>query len=88
MRTKTIWRAWLLAAAAALGTAGAAPAQLEYAKPDFSLPLPLYSTQPEWGGLYVAGGYVMYRQSNPLRPQLVMVLCSEAGMLKAAIGSR
>lgn len=73
MRTKTIWRAWLLTAAAVLGTAGAAPAQFEYAKPDWSLPVPLYSTQPEWGGLYFAGGFAFYRQTNPLREQLVAI---------------
>lgn len=40
-----------------------------YAPPAFQLPYPLYSTRPEAGGLYMAGSYVMYQQSNPLQSQ-------------------
>jgi hypothetical protein len=77
MRNQTIKRtAWLLAAWALLTPgrlwAGADDAA-GYAPPDFQLPLPLYSTRPEAGGLFVDGGYVMYRQSNPLREQLVAI---------------
>ncbi len=61
MRGKTIWRAGLLAAWAALAP-GVAWAQIEavgYAPPDVQWPFPLYSTHPEAGGPFVMGGFVM-----------------------------
>jgi len=80
MRGKTICRAWLLATWAAL-VPGVASAQFStgYAPPDSAwtpttapnVPLPLYSTHPEEGGLFLAGKYVMYRQTNPLENQAV-----------------
>lgn len=45
----------------------------EYAPPDMpvqgGLPLPLYSTRPEAGGLYLAAEFVMFRQTVPLHSQ-------------------
>jgi hypothetical protein len=82
MRGKTMRRAWLLAAwlalapglARAQGWLGGSPAPAsDYAPPDPVVPLPLYSTRPEAGGLYAAGSYVMYRQTNPLKDQTIAV---------------
>ncbi len=76
MRTKSVWRAGLLAALAALAP-GAALAQIpgglagDYSPPDHQLPYPLYSNRPDVGGLFVTGGYVMYEQSNPIKDQPV-----------------
>jgi len=75
MRGKTIWQAGLLAAWAALAP-GVASAQIEavgYAPPDVQWPFPLYSTHPEAGGPYFMGGFVMYRQTNPIQNQSVAV---------------
>jgi hypothetical protein len=46
-------------------------AQYDYSPADPALPLPLYSTQPGLGGLYVSGDFVFFHQSNPLRQQQV-----------------
>jgi hypothetical protein len=43
----------------------------DYAPPDCPLPLPLYSTNPAAGGFYIAGEWVMFRQTNPLHSQTV-----------------
>src|SRR4051812_1369008 len=73
MRRKIICRMWLLSALSVL-VPGMAWAQVpDYAPPDPVIPLPLYSTQPAMGGLYAAGSYVMLRQTNPLRDQLIAV---------------
>jgi hypothetical protein len=84
----TVGRAWVLVALAALTPRGAfaqfvnspggqgAGASIgpDYAPPaNLDLPLPLFSTNPASGGLYLSGGYVMYQQTNPLRDQLVAV---------------
>jgi hypothetical protein len=42
-----------------------------YSPPDMQVPLPLYSNRPEAGGLFLAGSYVMYQQTNPLKSQPV-----------------
>jgi len=78
MHNKSIWRALLLTALAALTTAGAGRAQPQnfgedYAPPDTVFPFPLGSTHPEEGGLYLGTEAVMYRQTNPLKQQLVAV---------------
>jgi hypothetical protein len=73
MRKMSFWRAWLLTALTALAP-GLAAAQ-DYAPPDLGgglrggLPVPLYSTRPEDGGLFTAASYVMYRQTNPIKDQ-------------------
>ncbi|MHB1423056.1 MAG: hypothetical protein ACYC3I_07655 [Gemmataceae bacterium] len=80
MRIKSVWRAGVLAALAALAVLapGKTLAQESwpqggfatgYAPPAVQLPYPLYSTHPEAGGLFVAASYVMYNQTNPLRGQ-------------------
>ena len=78
MHNKSIGRALLLTALAALTTAGAGRAQPQnfgedYAPPDVVFPFPLGSTHPEEGGLYLASEFVSYRQTNPLKDQLVAV---------------
>jgi hypothetical protein len=73
MHNKSIGRAWLLAALAVLAP-GAAYAQgiaEDYAPADPVLPFPLYSTHPEAGGLFTFGEFVIFRQTNPLKSQVV-----------------
>jgi len=78
MRIKSVWGAGVLAALAALTVLapGKTLAQESwpqggfatgYAPPAVPLPYPLYNTHPEVGGLFIAGSYVMYNQTNPLR---------------------
>jgi hypothetical protein len=80
MRIKSVWGAGVLAALATLtvlapGTTLAQESWPQggfatgYAPPAVQLPYPLYSTHPEYGGLFVAGSYIMYNQTNPLRGQ-------------------
>jgi hypothetical protein len=80
MRIKSVWGAGVLAALAALtvlapGTTLAQESWPQggfatgYAPPAVPLPYPLYSTHPELGGLFIAGSYVMYHQTNPLQGQ-------------------
>lgn len=82
MRSKSVWGAGVLAALAALTalSPGRAVAQslwpeggfaTGYAPPAVQLPYPLYSTHPEIGGLFIAGSYIMYHQTNPLQSQPV-----------------
>src|SRR5262245_46318515 len=72
MRTSSKWGAWLLTALAGLAP-GAASGQ-EYAPPDFQLPIPIYHTHPEVGGLYTYYSFAMYRQNNPIKSQTVAVI--------------
>jgi hypothetical protein len=66
----TVWRAWVLAALAALAPGGAFAQDTDYAPPaNLNLPLPLYSTNPARGGFFFSVGYVMYNQTNPIRDQ-------------------
>jgi hypothetical protein len=44
-----------------------------YAPPDPNLPLPLYTTHPEQGGFFINGGFVMFRQTNPIGNQTIAV---------------
>ena len=80
MRIKSVWGAGVLAALAALTVLapGKTLAQESwpqggfatgYAPPAVPLPYPLYSTHPEVGGLFIAGSYIMYNQTNPLSGQ-------------------
>lgn len=76
MHSKSICRALLLTALAALASAGAVHAQPQtfgedYAPADPVWPLPLFSTHPEAGGFYAAGEFVSYRQTNTLKNQEV-----------------
>ncbi len=80
MHSKSIWRVVLLSASAAL-VLGAGPARAQigepqvfgedYAPADPVWPFPIGSTHPEDGGLYVAAGFASYRQTNPLKEQVV-----------------
>ncbi len=73
MHNKSIRRAWLLAALAVLAP-GAAFAQgiaEDYAPADPTFPFPLYSTHPEAGGLFTFGEALIFRQTNPLKSELV-----------------
>ncbi len=45
----------------------------DYAPPDVVFPFPLGSTHPEEGGLYLATEFIAYRQTNPLKDQVVAV---------------
>lgn len=71
MRIRTIALACLLLTGLALAPRGAEGQ--EYVPPDPQWPLPLYHARPETGGVYAFGEYVMYRQTNPLRNQLLAI---------------
>ena len=73
MHSKSIGRAWLLAALAvfAAGTAYAQGIAEDYAPADPVFPFPLYSTHPEAGGLFVFTEGVIYRQTNTLKSEPV-----------------
>jgi hypothetical protein len=78
MRTTSVWGARGLAALLALAALvalapGRSWAQLagNYSPPDVQLPLPLYSTRPDVGGLFVDAGFAFYTQSNPIKSQPV-----------------
>jgi hypothetical protein len=70
MRRMTSRGAGLLTAWLVLAATGAY-AQLDYAPPDMVLPYPLYSTRPEDGGFFFGTEFVLYRQTNPLKGQIV-----------------
>jgi hypothetical protein len=60
----------VLLTAAALLTPRLASAQgFDYAPADPVLPLPLYSTQPGLGGLFLYSDFVFFHQTNPLKQQ-------------------
>ncbi len=89
MRRTSVWQAGVLAALAALlpgeafgqspgafgeGTATGVSVGPDYAPPaNANLPLPLYSTNPALGGLFLDAGFVYYQQTNPLKDQLIAV---------------
>lgn len=84
MRIKSVWGAGVLAALAALAVLapGRSLAQESwpqggfatgYAPPAVPLPYPLYTTHPETGGLFLAGSYIMYNQTNPIQGQEIAV---------------
>jgi hypothetical protein len=45
----------------------------EYAPADPQLPIPLGSTRPEDGGLYLSTEFMFFRQNNPLKEQVVAI---------------
>jgi hypothetical protein len=61
---------WLLTAGIVLATGGAR-AQDATPPPDPIYPFPLYHDRPETGGLFLTGGYAMFRQTNPLKGQVI-----------------
>lgn len=71
MRGKTLWGTWVLGACLTLLPARAQAQQ--YAPADPQVPIPYGSTRPEDGGLFTAATFGFYRQTNPLRQQLVAV---------------
>ena len=84
MRIKSVWEAGVMAALAALTVLapGKTLAQESwpqggfatgYAPPAVQLPYPLGSTHPETGGLFIAGSYIMYNQTNPIKGQEIAV---------------
>lgn len=108
MGIKSVWGAGVLAALAALTVLapGRSLAQESwpqggfatgYAPPAVPLPYPLYNTHPDLGGLFIAGSYVMYHQTNPITQQEVAVrgfVATDDSVLDAAgssgtfVGSR
>jgi hypothetical protein len=98
MRIKSVRGAGVLAVLAALAvlTPGRSLAQetwpqggfaTGYAPPAVQLPYPLYNTHPEVGGLFIAGSYVMYNQTNPLQGQEIAVrgfVATDDSVLNAA----
>ena len=71
MRTRTFWRACLFTALVLL-LPGLVKAQdaTGLGSPDVMYPLPL-SNRPDLGGFVCSAEYVMFRQTNPLRDQIV-----------------
>ncbi len=57
-----------------IGTGVTGSGGVDYAPPaNGNLWLPLYSTNPALGGLYLDGGFLYMEQSNPIKSQLVAV---------------
>ncbi|HTU16635.1 MAG TPA: hypothetical protein VMG10_01120 [Gemmataceae bacterium] len=84
MRIKSVWEAGVLAALATLAVLAPGTSRAQeswpqggfatgYAPPAVPLPYPLYNTHPENGGLFVAGSYVMYAETNPIQGQEIAV---------------
>jgi hypothetical protein len=72
MRRTSIWRTVLLTAAALLAPRLACAQGLnDYSPADPVLPLPLATTQPGLGGLYLWMDYVFMHQTNELKDQAV-----------------
>jgi hypothetical protein len=79
MRGTTIWRGCLLAIGAALapglafGQDQGGPVSFQGYAPmgdeKSQLPIPVGNTQPDLGGLFLVGQYVMLRQTNPIQGQ-------------------
>lgn len=71
MRTRnSCWLALLLTVGVALTPRGAAAQDVP---PDGTLPLPLWHDRPEKGGFYAAGEFLYWRQTNPLKDQVVAI---------------
>jgi hypothetical protein len=79
MGTRTICLGLLLTAAMALAPAPAwcqvdsGGQDLDYAPPDPVFPFPLGSDRPERGGMFVEGSFKLWRQTNPLKSQVIAV---------------
>jgi hypothetical protein len=75
MRKQTGWLAMLLVAGMALApsTGRAQTNVLDYDVPrdPHPFPLPLYHDRPETGGLFVAGEFIYWKQTNPLGNQVI-----------------
>jgi hypothetical protein len=72
MRTRTGWKAWVLLVALAL-TPTVARAQDVPVLSDPEWPVPLYSQRPERGGFYFAGEFIYFRQTNPIKEQVLAI---------------
>jgi hypothetical protein len=84
MRRMTVWRAGVLAALAVLlpgwafgqpspfsgGPVGQSPSG-SGGTDNFKMPTPLYSTNPALGGWFLDTGLLYYKESNPLKSQVV-----------------
>ena len=68
---KTLWGTWVFGCCLALLPAQAQAQQ--YAPADPQVPIPYGSTRPEDGGMFTFAQFGMYRQTNPLRNQVVAV---------------
>lgn len=74
MRSQSRWGALLLAAGVLLTPAGAIAQMGVDVPPDPIFPFPLYHPRADVvGGVYTALEFVMYRQTNPIRRQLIAV---------------
>jgi hypothetical protein len=71
MRTRTGWLALLLTAGFALVPSRGQAQEVPPADP--ALPIPLYHDRPERGGFYSAYEFVFFRQTNPIKEQLIAV---------------
>lgn len=71
MRTRTGWLAALLSVGVAITSGTVRGQEVPQADPVF--PLPLYHDRPEKGGFYTAGEFIFWRQTNPLKNQVIAV---------------
>jgi hypothetical protein len=71
MRTTTGWLALLLTVGVALAPTCARGQDVGPADPEF--PLPLYHEHPEQGGFYAAAEFLFWRETNPLKHQIIAV---------------
>jgi hypothetical protein len=73
MRTKNVWLAILLTVGVAVVTNRAQAQEDVPSIEDPVVPLPLGHDRMSKGGFYVAGEFVYFRQTNPIRDQVVAV---------------
>jgi hypothetical protein len=69
MRTRTGWLALLLTAGVVWVPTGVRGQEVPPADP--VIPLPLYHDRPEKGGFYFGGEFVFFRQTNPIKHQII-----------------
>jgi hypothetical protein len=92
MRTRTGWLALLLVTVAAAlaptrGWAQGETYEVPQSDPAWN-PLPLYSDRPEKGGLFVGAEFLFWRQTNPLKNQIIAIrgIQDDTGAILGAIG--
>jgi hypothetical protein len=71
MRTRNLWLVGLLTAAMTVVTGASRGQEVPPADPVF--PLPIYHDRPEAGGFYLTSSFVMYRQTNPMGNQPIVL---------------
>lgn len=74
MRGRITWLAYLFVAGLALRPAAAYGQEgAQFPRPEVELPVPLGHDRIDKGGLYLAGEFVMWKQSNPVHSQQLAI---------------